>query len=324
MRVLWLFVVALAVFAGQANVFAQEKLPRVGVLTIDAPTRQPIAGWIGTVREALAQQGWVEGKTVSFMMRDAQGNPARFGEAAADLVRQKVDVVLAFGAPAIRATFAATKSIPIIGSDYTNDPVTAGYAKNFSHPGGNVTGVFLDAPEFAAKWLELLREIIPGLTRVVALWDPAPGDSHVRALEAVSPSFGVQVQVVQVHKPADIDAAGAVFANGRQAIVVLPSVMFYVENARLIGMATKQHLPATAMNSTFADAGGLLAYGPNTTWTHERMGSMTAKILRGAKAADLPIERPVKFDLVVNLKTAKQLNLKIPDSIVSRADRVIR
>jgi putative tryptophan/tyrosine transport system substrate-binding protein len=277
-----------------------------------------------TSREALAQQGWIDGKTVSFVMRDAQGSPARFGEAAAELVRQNVDVIQATGAPAMRAAFTATKSIPIVGSDYTNDPVAAGYAKNYARPGGNITGVFLDAPEFAAKLLELLRECVPGLTRVVALWDPTPGDAHVRGLERAAQSLAIQVQVVQVRQPGDIDVAAAAFTNGPQAIVVVPSAMLYVENARLVSLATKQRLPATSMAPAFADAGGLIAYGPNDIWTSERIGSMVAKILGGAKAADLPIERPVQFDLIVNLKTAKQLNLKLPDAVVSRADRVIR
>lgn len=324
MRMILLFVVALAVSGGHADAFAQTKLPQLGVLSLDAPTKQSFAVSFDAVRRALAQQGWIEGKTITFVMRDAHGNPAGFADAAAELVRQDVDAILAVSALGIRAASKATRSIPIVGGDYTNDPVAVGYAKSWNHPGGNVTGVFLDAPEFAAKWLELLREIVPGLTRVVALWDPAPGDTHVRGLEAVAPRLGIQIQVVQVRTPADIDAAGATFAKGSQAIVVLPSPMHYTEYGRLVALATKLHLPATSMSHAYIDAGGLLAYGPDDIWTYERMGAMMAKILRGAKAGDMPIERPVKFDLVINLKTAKQLNLKIPEAVLLRADRVIR
>ena len=178
MRLILLFVVALAASAGQLDAFAEEKLPRVGLLLFDTGHREPLAGFIKTLRQTLAQQGWIEGKTVRLVIRDAQGDASKFGAAAAELVREKVDVIYAISAPALRAAFAATKSIPIVGTDYTNDPVAAGYAKSYGRPGGNVTGVFLDAPEFAAKWLELMGEIVPDLTRVVALRDPAPGDAH--------------------------------------------------------------------------------------------------------------------------------------------------
>ena len=324
MRVILFFVAALAAFGGHANALAQTKLARVGVLTFDAGAREPLAGFIKTLHQTLADQGWVEGKTVTFVMRDAQGNPARFGEAAAELVRQKVDVIYAISAPALRAAFAATKSIPIIGNDYTNDPIAVGYVKAYAHPGGNVTGIFLDAPEFAAKWLELLRDTVPGLKRVVALWDPAPGDTHARALASAAPGLGIEVQIVEVRKPEDIDNAAAAFETQPQAVVILPSPMLYLENPRLANLAIKQRVPSTSMNPRFPDAGGALAYGPDEQWTIERLALMVGKILRGAKPADLPIERPVKFDLVVNLKAAKQLNLKIPDAVVNRADRVIR
>lgn len=303
---------------------AQERLPRIGVLTVVAATKQPLAAWVSAARETLAQQGFQEGKTVIYVFRDAQGNPERFREAAADLVRQNVDVIYAMSAPAVRAVHAETKSIPIVGSDYTNDPVAVGYAKSYSRPGGNVTGVFVDAPEFSAKWLELMREIVPNLNRAVALWDPTPGDTHVRALESVGRTFGMQVQVVQTRRPQDIDSAGAAFTNQPQALVVLPSPMFYAEPVRLAKLTLAQRLPATAMGPSFAEAGGLLTYGPSDIWTSERIGLMMAKILRGAKVGDLPIERPIKFDLVVNLKTAKLLGLTIPQAVIERADRVIR
>ena len=324
MRLILFFVAALAASGWQVDAFAAEKLPRVGLLLFDAGHREPLAGFIRVLRQTLAQQGWIEGKTVSFVLRDAQGDPSKFGAAAADLVQQKVDVIYAVSAPALRAAFAATKSIPIVGNDYTNDPVAAGYAKSYSRPGGNVTGVFLDAPEFAAKWLELMREIVPNLSRVVALWDPAPGDTHSRALKTVAPSLGIQVQIVEVRKPEDIDNAAAAFATQPQAMVILPSPMLYMDNPRLANLAIKQRLPATSMGPQFPDAGGLLTYGPDERWSMERLAILVGKVLRGTKPADLPIERPVKFDLVINLKTAKLLNLKIPPAVVERADRLIR
>jgi putative tryptophan/tyrosine transport system substrate-binding protein len=317
-------VAAIAAFGWQDHAFAQTKLPRVGVLTVGSPTRMPEAAWVETFRRTLAQQGWVEGKTVTRISRDAQGRPANFSRAAIDLINEHVDVILAISAPAIRVSYAATKSIPIVGSDYTNDPVAVGYAKSYAHPGGNVTGVFLDAPEFAAKWLEMMREIVPNLKRVTALWDPSPGDTHVRAMTQICKSFGIELQVIEVRTPEDIDNAGTTLAKQTQAIVVLPSPMHYSENTRLASLALKQHLPISSMFPRFADAGGLLGYGPDDTWTSERQGMLVAKVLRGTKAGDLPIERPVKFDLIVNLKTAKELGIKLPESVLTRAERIVR
>lgn len=315
---------AINVVGWQANAIAQTSLPRVGVLTIVSETKEPVADWMKISRRSLAQQGWIDGKTVTLVMRDAQGDPSKFRAAAEELVNQKVDVIYATGAPAIRAAYELTKSIPIIGSDYTNDPVAIGYAKSYGRPGGNVTGVFLDAPQFAAKWLEMMREIVPDLKRVAALWDPSPGDNHVRALTSIAKSMGLQLQVVQVHKPEDIDRAGDAFTIRPQAVVILPSAMLYVENARLVSLATRLRLPFTSIFPRFAEAGGLLGYGPNDSWTTERMAIMVGKVLRGTKPGDLPIERPLTFDLVVNLKTAKELNIKLPESILVRAERVIR
>ena len=320
-----LLVIAGFLSTGSEIAHAQTKLSRVGFLTIGSPSKMPVvAGWLEIFRRVLAQQGLVEGKNITIVMRDAQGSSSNFGRAAAELVNERVDVIYAIGAPAIRAAYELTKSIPIVGSDYTNDPVAVGYAKSYAHPGGNVTGVFLDAPEFAAKWLEMMREIVPNLKRVVALWDPSPGDTHVRAMAEICKSFKIQLQVITVRTPDEIDSAGAQFANRPQAIVALPSPMLYAENTRLVRLATKPRLPITSMFPNFADAGGLLGYGPNDAWTNERVAMLVAKILRGTKPGDLPIERPVKFDLIVNLKTAKELNIKMPETVLTRAERIIR
>lgn len=317
-------VAALTVFGWQGEAFAQSKLPRVGILTVGSPTKMPVAGFVEDFRRTLKRQGFVDGKTVTLVMRDAQGSPSNFNRAATELVNERVDAILAMSAPAVRAAYAATKSVPIVGSDYTNDPVAIGYAKSYAHPSGNVTGVFLDAPEFAAKWLEMMHEIVPNLKRVTALWDPSPGDTHVRAITQICKSFGIELQVIEVRTPDEIDNVSTTLAKQTQAVVVLPSPMLYSENARLVRLATKHRLPFTSMFPPFADAGGLLGYGPNDSWTTERMAMLMAKILRGTKPGDLPIERPVKFDLIVNMKTAKELGIKLPESVVTSADRIIR
>ena len=301
---------------------AQTKLARVGVLSVGIPTEQPMARWLEVFRRGLAVDGWIEGRTVSLELR-AGVNPSKFAEAAGELVSLKVDVIYAIGAPAVRAASAATRTIPIVGVDLTNDPVAAGYAKSYSRPGGNVTGIFLDAPGFSGKWLELLKGIVPDLSRAVVLWDPNPGDAHLRAIRAIAPSFGVQLQVIEVRKAEDIEGAAIGFRGQPQALIILPSAMFYVQSARLVELSMRQRVPATSMNPQFAVAGGLVAYGPDDDAMVERVAVLVGKILAGAKPGDLPIERPSKFELVVNLKAAKTLGLTIPDSVLARAARII-
>jgi putative ABC transport system substrate-binding protein len=206
--------------------FAQTKIPRVGIITVGKATDDPGAGYrLEVVRRGLTNQGWIDGQTVSFEMRNARGDPSRFAAAAVDLVRLKVDVIWADNAPALRASYSATRTIPIVAVDFTTDPVAEGYAQSYGRPGGNVTGVFLDAPEFSGKWLDLLKAIVPELSRVAVLWDPSPGDAHVRALQAIAPSFGVTLQVIEVRKPEDIDAAASGFRGRPQALITLPSPM---------------------------------------------------------------------------------------------------
>jgi putative ABC transport system substrate-binding protein len=275
-------------------------------------------------RRGLASRGWIGGRTVAFEMRNAGGDSSRYPELAGELVRLKVAAIYAIGAPAVRAAHSATRTIPIVGIDFTTDPVAAGYAKTHSRPGGSVTGVFLDAPEFSAKWLELLKGIVPGLSRIGILWDPSPGDRHLRALQGIAQSLGLELQVVEVHKPEDIDRAPSAFRGRPQAVIILPSPMIYLESARIAGVMMKARLPATSMARGFVDAGGLVTYGPENNEPQERGAMLVAKILAGAKPGDLPIERPANFELIVNLKAAKALNLKIPDSVLARADRIIR
>ena len=304
------------------NSRAQAVLPRLGILTISE--EQGARSYDAALFRKLTNLGWVEGKNVEFVFSGANDNPSRYPQAVAKLLRQRVDVIYADSAPAVRAAYAATHKIPIVGYDYTTDPVAAGYAKSYGRPGGNVTGVFLDAPRFTGKWVELLKSIIPDLSQAVVLWDPTPGDTHVRALRAIAPSFGLNLQVVEVHKPDDIDVAPSAFRGTPQALFIMPSPMMYFESARLAHMAAKQQLPATSMAQQFAVSGGLVAYGPEQNSASERVAILVAKVLAGAKPAELPIERPTRYELVVNIKAAKALGLTIPDAILARADRVVR
>ncbi len=274
--------------------------------------------------QALQSDGWVVGENVGVVYARLRGDTSRYPEAVAELVRQKVDLIWADSAPAVRAAFAATRTIPILAQDFTTDPVAEGYAESYGRPGKNVTGIFLDAPEFSGKWLELLKATIPGLSRAVVLWDPSPGAAHRRAIEDIAPSFGVQLQVLEVRTPKDIDAAGSALRGQPQTLIILPSPLMYVESRRLAKLAAKLRLPAISMARAFAEEGGLISYGPDLASAYERTGALAARILRGANPGDLPIERPTKITLVVNLKAARALNLTIPDAVLVRADAVIR
>ena len=321
-----LFTVALLTSLGWTDEGrGQAKIPRVEILSFDAVTVDATVGtWLEPFRGTLVDEGWIEGKNVSLEYRSAHNDPSRFAEAAAELVRLKVDVIFAHSASAVRVAYAATHMIPIVGIDFVTDPVAEGYAESYRRPGGNVTGVFLDAPELAGKWFELLRAIVPNLSRAVVLWDPIGGPTQLRAVQSIARSIGIQLQIVEVHKPDDIDRAFSAFRGRPQALIILPSPMIYAQSEQLAKLAIKHRLPATSMAREFADAGGAVAYGPERASAYRRGAVLVAKILGGARPADLPVERPTKIQLIVNLKTTQALRLTVPVSVLVRADEVIR
>jgi len=301
-------------------IWAQTRILRVGILS-NNPTRD----WLSDMgfSKTLGEHGWIEGKNVTFEYRDSGGDPTRVTEPAAELVRLKVDVLFPIGPPSVRATFAATREIPIVAHDLETDPVAAGYAQYYSRPGGNLTGLFLDSPDLTSKWLELLKTTVPRLSRVVVLWDATSGPVPLHAVRSAAPKLGVKLQVIEVHAAADIDKAPSAFSGHVQAVIALPSPLMYFENEHLAKLTTKHRLPAISMFVPFADAGGLMVYGPNMASTVEQCAVLLAKVLSGAKPGDLPIERPSKFEFVLNLKTARYLHLTVPDTVSLRADRVI-
>jgi putative ABC transport system substrate-binding protein len=323
--VLLLTAAMLTTFGWTGQAWGQAKLARVGILSFTSATDDPTWElWFEPFHSTLADRGWIKDKTVSFEYRSANSDLSLFAGAAEALVELKVDVIFADSAPALRAAYAATRTIPIVGWDYTSDPVAEGYVQSYARPGGNVTGVFLDAPAIAGKWFELLKAMLPDLSRVSVLWDPGPGATHLRAVRGVARSLDITLQVLEVGKPDDIEKAFAALRGRTQAIILLPSPMIYEQSPRLARLTLKHQLLATSMALEFARAGGVLAYGPELTSTIERIAVLVAKILSGSNPAEIPVERPTRIQLVVNLKTAKTLGLTIPQSILLRADEVIR
>jgi putative ABC transport system substrate-binding protein len=322
---LLLVVSLLTTFGSIGQAWAQTDIKRVGVLTFTSSTDNPTRKyWTGVFRRALSDLGWTEGKNIAFEYRSAHSDPSRMAHAATALAALKVDVIWASSAPIVRAVHAATSTIPIVAIDFTTDPIAEGYIESYARPGGNVTGVFLDAPKFAGKWFELLSAMVPDLSRVAVLWDPGPGVIHLQAVRNVAGPLGIKLDILEVHKPDDLDNAFDALRGRVQAVVILPSPMLFDQGAQLASLTLKHKLPAISMAQLFVKESGLISYGPEAHSAYASSAVLVSKILSGGTPAELPIERPTKIHLLVNLKTAKALNLTIPQSILLRADEVIR
>jgi len=297
------------------------KRPVVGVLTTDA--RRSLT--IPILVQGLGDLGYVDGKNIVIEIRSAGGKPEAFRGLAAELVQLKVDVIFAAGPAAIRAASDATTAIPIVALDLETDPVQAGWVRSLARPGTNITGLFLDLPDLAGKWLELLREAVPGIRRLGLLWDSTTGSAQLIAAKAAAQRFALDPMVMEVRSPDDFDAAlRAGVTAGSRAIVMLSSPNIYQASKQIADFVVKNRVPAISPFRSFADAGGLMAYGPKFDDFSRRAARYVDKILKGAKPGDLPIEQPTTFELVINMKAAKALGLTIPQSLLLRADEVIQ
>jgi putative ABC transport system substrate-binding protein len=277
------------------------------------------------IREDLGAAGFVEGKNFALSVSIAVSNEQLPG-LAKELVRPGVSVVLAVGPAAVRAARSATSTIPIVALDLETDPVKAGFAASLAHPGGNVTGLFFDFPDFSGKLLELLTEARPGLSRVAALWDPSSGPVQVQAAEAAAALRGMQLQILRVDELDRLaDAFNAAELGQAEGLLVLSSPLFSSISGikPVAGQAALHRLPGVALFPEFANAGGLMGYGPSVNDLYHQASGLIAKVLRGEKPADLPVERPSRFRLIINLKAAKELGLQLPPSLLARADDVI-
>ena len=318
---------ALGVLSAPFAAHAQQapKLARIGVLGNTDSTPEFARLW-GAFRQGLAERGWIEGQNVTIEYRWAEGKFDRLPELAADLVRRKVDVILVPSSIYVEAAKQATSTIPIVFAvDY--DPVGTGHAAGLARPGGNMTGLSLMQTELGAKQLELLKETVPRVTRIAVLWNPATSAHglELKAVEAAAQTLAVHLQALPVGSPKEFDAA---FAAMRQehagALLVFTASVFFAEKTRLADLAVQHRLPAMFTAKEYAGAGGLLSYAPDFADLFRRSATYVDKILKGAKPVDLPVEQATKFELVINLRTAKALGLTIPQSVLLRADEVIR
>ena len=276
------------------------------------------------MRAALQAADYRDGNEVELIARSSDGDPGRLGPMAADLVERKVDIIVAISPAAVRAALFATATIPIIALDFESDPVGSGLIKSLSRPGGQVTGVFFDFPEFSKKWLELLKETLPRLARVAVLWDPGTGTMQMKGLESAAQALGVRLEVLEVRGAANLDDAILTASRkGVDAAIMLSSPVFGTDPKRIAELMLGLKLPAVSLFPDFARSGGLMAYGIDPGGSFRQGGAMVAKVLRGAKTAELPAELPTKFEVVLNLKTAKVLGIDFPASVLLRADEVI-
>jgi putative ABC transport system substrate-binding protein len=297
-----------------------RRVPTIGLLWPGAAP--PASPRMESFRQGLREVGLVEGQNVAIELRYAQRGLQQLAELAADLVRLKVDIIFASGDLAPRIAQEATGMIPIVA--IADDMVGAGIVSSLARPGGNTTGLTILAPELSVKRLEVLREIVPGLVRVASLWDPTTGKSQVTMTEQGAQTLNVKLQILEVRGQDDLVGALQTAKTERaEALNVLSSPFLASLYREIITLAAVHRLPAIYQWREHAEAGGLLSYGPSLAEMWRQTAKIVAKVLRGAKPADLPVEQPTKFEFVINLKTAKVLGLEVPPTLLARADEVI-
>ena len=322
----WAFAIGVtfALFGVVAQAQQAKKVPRIGFLTGASPAAN--AARIEAFRQGMRELGYVEGKTIVIEWRSAEGKPDRLPALAAELVRLKVDIIVSGGPAPTRPAKEATSTIPIV-MGFDNDPVGSGFVASLARPGGNITGLSTLAVEISGKRLELLKEIIPGLSRVAVFGSSTfPGNAQaLRETEFAAGVLAVQSQYLDVRASKDYETAfrEAKKARADAVLMLVWGAALASHRKQLVELAAKSRLPAIYADREHVEAGGRMAYGVSITDLYRRAAIYVDKILKGAKPADLPVEQPTKFELVINLKTAKALRLTIPQSILLRVDEVI-
>jgi len=303
--------------------FAQTKLYRIGFLSLTAFGDMTLAG---VLLPELRTRGYVVGRNIAFEERLADGKADRLPALAAELVRLNVDVIVAGPAIAIRAAHDATTTIPIVMAFSADDPVKSGFVASLAHPGGNVTGVTALARDLAPKWMELLRDAVPGMTRLAVMTNPARPEhaEYVRVMAAARPT-GVQLQSFEAQGPDQYESTFAAMVKARaEGVVILGDVMFTRDSSQLAALALSHRLPSIYLFRAFALAGGLMTYGPDEDELLSLACEFIDKVLQGASPGELPVQQPTTFNLAINMKTANALHLAIPQSVRLRAQELIK
>ena len=299
------------------------KIARIGMLRSEnRPLDERIRQNIADVRAGLQDEGYAEGQhyRIDYYSPSSKVEVVKI---ARTLVRDKVDVIHAIAHVAIEAARKATTTIPIVAHDYETDPIAAGFVATLAKPGGNITGRFLDLPDISGKLLELIKMTLPGLRRIEVFWDPLTGKAQVLAVERAAKALGMEINIIEARAGSLEQTVRSAADRKTNALLLLGSPVVASEFPKIAEATTAARLPTIAIFPAFARLGGLMAYGPDAPDQYRQEGRMIAKILKGTKPADLPVERPTKFYFLINLKTAKALGLTIPPSLLARADQVI-
>ena len=320
----WLLTTVLLTTAPLADAQQRAKIPRIGYL--HGASLSTMAARNEAFQQGLRELGYVEGKNILIEWRYAEGKPDRLPALAAELVRLKVDIIVSAGAAVTRAAKEATTTIPIVMTNEA-DPVGTGVVASLARPGGNITGLSTLSPELSGKQLELLKEVVPRLSSMAVLGTSTnPGYAQtLKEIELAAGALKVKLQYLDVLDPKDVDAAFRAAIKGRAgALLVLPSSVLISQRTQIVKLALKNRLPAIYNRSDYVEDGGLMTYSTSLTDLDRRAATFVDKILKGTKPADIPVEQPIKFEFIVNLKTAKQIGLTIPPNVLVRADKVIR
>jgi putative tryptophan/tyrosine transport system substrate-binding protein len=302
---------------------AQQPMPVIGFLT-PAGGEASISQLLAAFRRGLAEAGYVEGKSLAIEYRFTNFKLEAMPEATRDLVGRNVNVIFAATPDAVVAAKSATTAIPVVGVDLENDPVAKGYVKSLARPGGNITGTFLDIPELSGKQVGLLKEIVPRLSRIAVFSDPGLNALQFTATENAVRALALEIEVIEMRVADDFERAlESARTKHAEAGVLVQSPLVFVSLSQIAELALAKRLPLISLFGEFPKVGGFIAYGPNLNELFRRCGDRVAKVLHGAKPSDLPIQRPEKFDLVINLKTAAALGVTVPPVLLATADEVI-
>jgi putative ABC transport system substrate-binding protein len=298
-----------------------QKVPVIGFLHPGFPE----SGYVlDALREGLRDVGYVEGETVKVEARWARGRPENLPQLTQELIQLHADVLVAAARPTIEAARAATTVLPIVANDLESDPVASGYVASLARPGGNLTGLFLDAPTLCGKWLQQMGDIVRNVKKVAVLWDATTGTYQLDAIKAAATTASIELLIMEFRDSAGLETAlESGLTQGPQVVIQLGSPLIRQAGPRTAEILSSRRIPGTSQFRTFPDGGGLMSYGPDLIDLYRRIGPYVSKILRGAYPADLPIERPTKFELVINLKAAKALGVTIPQPLLATADEVI-
>ncbi|MBI4529390.1 MAG: ABC transporter substrate-binding protein [Deltaproteobacteria bacterium] len=317
---------ALAVLLATGTFAESQNTPRLGFLLPQSASSEPDRSRIRAFQQGLAEMGYVEGKNITIEYRSADGRLDRLPRLAAELVALKVDVIVTGGNEAIRAVKNKTSTIPVVMA-FGGDPVGSGFVASLARPGGNITGLTSISQQLVGKRFELLAEIVPRLSKVAILWsreNPLRGSS-LKEVEDAAKASGVDLQKFEMESPANLERAFTTMKQGgARAVVILPGAFGTTHRKQIVSSAAKNRLPAIYSDRRFVEIGGLMSYGAVRTNEFRRAAVYVDRILQGARPADIPVEQPTNFELIINLKTAKQIGLTIPPNVLARADKVIK